>query len=243
MLIDSHCHIDLYKNPMLLLKECETSGLRVIAMTNLPSHFEMGVPFFRIQKNIRLALGMHPLYSEKHNEEFPTFLRNLSKTSYIGEIGLDFSKDGISTKDIQISTFTKILENVSNKQKILSIHSRGAEEDVFKLLVKYNIQNAIFHWYSGSTSLISKILGAGYFFSINPSMITSENGKRIISQIPNKRILTESDGPFVQFRDRIIHPKDVRTVIDYISKTRKISNIEIERQIQDNFNEMINKIK
>lgn len=243
MIIDTHCHIDLYKNPELLLKDCETAGITVLAMTNLPSHFEKGFPFFRHQKKNRLSLGMHPLYSETHKEEFPVFLRNLKNTSYIGEIGLDFSKDGFSTKEVQIKIFTKILENVSNQKKLLSIHSRRAEKEVLELLVKYNIQNAIFHWYSGSASLISKILGAGYYFSINPSMINSENGKRIISQIPIKRILTESDGPFVKFRDKIIHPKDIKTVIDYISETRNINNIGIERQIQDNFNEMIKKIK
>jgi len=243
MIIDTHCHIDLYDNPESLLNECEKSGFTVLSMTNLPSHFEMGYPFYKSHKKIRIALGMHPLYSEKHQEEFPIFLRNLNKTSYIGEIGLDFSKEGYSTKDQQIVTFTQILNNVSSQSKILSIHSRRAEKEVLDLLLKHKIQSAIFHWYSGSISLIQKILEAGYYFSINPAMILSENGKKIISQIPIDRILTESDGPFVETEKRRIHPRDIIKVIEFISIARNISVAQVESQIQENFNVLIKRLK
>lgn len=243
MIIDTHCHIDLYDKPEMLLTECEKEGIIVIAMTNLPSHFEMGQPFFRKTKNIRLSLGLHPLYAEKHKSEYPIFLRNLDNTSYIGEVGLDFSKEGIDTKELQINTFIKVLEVTSDKKKILSIHSRRAEKEVLELLIKHNIKNAIFHWYSGSTSLINKILDAGFFFSINPSMTTSTNGQSIISKIPMNRILTESDGPFVQFEQRAIHPKDIGNTIEYISRSRNITISAVENHIQSNLNELINRIR
>lgn len=243
MIIDTHCHIDLYDKPELLLTECEREGIIVFAMTNLPSHFEIGQPFFRKTKNIRLSLGLHPLYAEKHISEYPIFLRNLDKTSYIGEVGLDFSKEGINTKELQINTFIKVLEVTSNKKKILSIHSRKAEKEVLELLIKHNIENAIFHWYSGPTSLINKILGAGYFFSINPSMTTSANGQSIISKIPMNRILTESDGPFVRIEKRTIHPKDLGIIFNYISNSRNLTISQVENQIQSNLNELINRIR
>ena len=45
---------------------------------------------------------MHPLYAKQHIKEFKGFVRNLSRTSYLGEIGLDLPKEGISTKKIQL---------------------------------------------------------------------------------------------------------------------------------------------
>lgn len=243
MIIDTHCHIDLYNKPKELLNECEREGITVLAMTNLPSHFEIGIPYFRSTKNIRLALGLHPLFAERHKAEFPKFIRNIDKTSYIGEIGLDFSNEGIKTKKIQLDSFTKVLENISNKKKILSIHSKRAEKEVLELLVMYNIKNAIFHWYSGPKSLINKIVEAGYFFSINPSMTSSKNGKTIISNIPVNRILTESDGPYVQYKNRIIQPRDVKAVSEYLSELYRISISDIENHIQSNFNELISKIR
>lgn len=242
MIIDTHCHIDLYENPKKLLTECEQEGIIVFAMTNLPSHFEMGQPFFLHMKNIRLSLGLHPLYAERHKFEYPIFLRNLDKTSYIGEIGLDFSREGISTKELQYNTLDKVLKAISSKNKILSIHSRKAEKEVLELLLKYKIKNAIFHWYSGSISLMYKILDAGYYFSVNPSMISSLTGQSIISRIPMNRLLTESDGPFIQIENRVIHPIDIAKVIKYISNTRNKAISEVEYQIRLNFNELIKKI-
>ena len=133
-MLDTHCHIDLYPNPELILNDCEKAGFPILSMTNLPSHFERGYQFFRNRNKVRQALGMHPLYAHDHEKEFKKFLKNLSKTSYIGEIGLDFSKEGIETKEIQTQTFENILNAIVDQKKLLSIHSRRAEKDVLKLL-------------------------------------------------------------------------------------------------------------
>ncbi|MFJ7761431.1 TatD family hydrolase, partial [Pedobacter suwonensis] len=88
MIIDTHCHIDLYPNPKQVLKDLVKNDITVLAMTNLPSHFEMGYMHFQSLKRIRLALGMHPLMADSHEKEFNKFLKNINKTSYIGEVGL-----------------------------------------------------------------------------------------------------------------------------------------------------------
>lgn len=67
---------------------------------------------------------------------------------------------------------------------------------LLSLLKAYHIKNVIFHWYTGDLSLISKILDASYFFSINEAMVTTAKGKNIIDILPNNRILTETDSPF-----------------------------------------------
>ena len=243
MIIDTHCHIDLYKNPKEVLKECEKAGITVLAMTNLPSHFAMGYTHVLPYKKIRLALGMHPLYAKYHNQEFPCFLKNFSKTSYIGEIGLDFSREGYGTKNIQLTTFTKILDHVAGQKKLISIHSRRAEKEVLNLLIEKNIRAAIFHWYSGPLSLIEKIVNAGYFFSINSSMADSENGIKIISRIPTDKILTETDGPFIRYENREVHPKDIQSIIEKISKIKNFTKQNLSQTIENNFTRLIGKIK
>jgi len=60
-MIDTHCHIDIYNDPMAIALECERNGVVTIAMTNLPSHFEMGYSHLKNLSKVRLALGMHPL--------------------------------------------------------------------------------------------------------------------------------------------------------------------------------------
>ena len=243
MIIDTHCHIDLYNNPEKILSECESKGISVISMTNLPSHFEQGFPFFQKMARCRIALGFHPLYAQNHKSEFNLFLKNIDKTSYIGEVGLDFSSEGINTKSIQLESFEMILQAVTNKKKILSIHSRKAEKEILELLKQYRIKNAIFHWYSGYVKLIDSIIESGYLFSINPKMIKSKNGMDIISKIPLDRLLTESDGPFIQINQKPIHPWDIKEVLTYISVTRQLSYIDVERQVKNNFYNLIARIK
>ncbi|VTR51430.1 DNase TatD [Sphingobacterium thalpophilum] len=212
-------------------------------MTNLPSHFEMGYSHFQSLKKIRLALGMHPLMADSHKKEFGLFRKNINRTSYIGEVGLDFSKEGIFTKDIQIDTFSKILKIISGQKKILSIHSRKAEKEVLDLLIENNIQSAIFHWYSGGVNLIDSIAKAGYFFSINPAMIKSISGRKIISKLPKHLVLTETDGPFINENDYPIKPGQVNTVISYLSEEWLITEKDVKEIIRLNFYNLLNYIK
>jgi TatD DNase family protein len=241
--IDTHCHIDLYPDPLSVARETERLGIITISMTNLPSHFEMGYPHLQSFKKVRLALGMHPLHAEAHLSEFNRFRRNLSKTSYVGEIGLDFSREGYRTKDIQIESFKNILAEVSGKKKLLSLHSRRAEKEVLKELIFYNIHSAIFHWYSGPTSLVKDIAAHGFYFSINSAMIKSSNGQKIISAIPKEKILTETDGPFIENNGRSVRPSDIGLVHDYLSNFWGMSKNEVEAIIRANFATLIISIK
>lgn len=242
-MIDTHCHVDMYSNPMEIVNESERLGIITIGMTNLPSHFKTGQPHLKGFRKTRLALGMHPLMAENHLEEFPLFYECFNKTSYIGEVGLDFSREGIKTKNEQINSFKKILETVGSEPKILSIHSRRAEKEVLQLLKDYQIRNAIFHWYSGGLKLIDQIVDSGYFLSVNPAMIRSASGKKIIQRIPKDFILTESDGPFIDINNQPVKPKDIETVLTHLSTMFNSGVSEVNDLITTNFEKLISKIK
>ena len=228
MIIDTHCHFDMMPHPEAYISAKEKTGDIVIGMTNLPSHFEMGFPHVKGYKHIRLALGLHPLLASENKNELPLFNCLLEQTSYIGEIGLDFSKEGLPTKDDQVSILRKILEKLENKKKIISVHSRKAEKELFDLLCEYNIQNVIFHWYSGPIDLVPSIISKGYYFSINEAMTISKNGRTIIKEIPRSRILTESDAPFNNKAD---------------IKEAQINMQITENEVKNNFMELLSNIK
>lgn len=209
MIIDTHCHFDMTPNPEAYISAREKAGDVVIGMTNLPSHFRMGKPHLNKFKHIRLALGFHPLLAAENKSELALFRKFLSQTSYIGEIGLDFSRDGISTKDEQISVLRELLAELRGKKKIISVHSRKAEKNLLELLTEYDVKNVIFHWYSGPIGLIDNILDRGYYFSVNEAMCLSKNGQAILNKLPKERILTETDAPYNE-------RTDVRKVLQYL---------------------------
>lgn len=235
-MIDVHCHFDIVKNPELYIANNENNKIVTIGMTNLPSHFQMGVNKIKNYRYIRLALGLHPLLAKDHEKEYLKFKQCINETSYIGEVGLDFSREGITTKEVQIESFEFVLNCIEGKRKLLSLHSRRAEQETFSMLVDRNIENAIFHWYSGSLSILNKIVSKGYFFSINSAMIQSENGKRIISQIPRELILTETDIPFIE-------NSNINSIYKYLSISWDVSEFDVEKIIDENFRRLLMKIR
>jgi TatD DNase family protein len=235
-MIDVHCHFDLTNNPEKYISDNEKKQIVSIGMTNLPSHFEMGVNRIKRYNYIRLALGMHPLRAEDHESEYSLFKQYVNNTSYIGEVGLDFSREGIHTKETQIKSFDFVLDLIKNKKKIISLHSRRAEKETFEMLIDKKIDSAIFHWYTGSIPILRNITKQGYYFSINSAMIKSINGRKIISEIPKELILTETDHPFIE-------NSNISLVIKYLSGLWKMPINEVEYLIDSNFRALLEKIR
>lgn len=196
MLIDCHCHFDRLQNPQAFLYENELKGNYTIGMTNTPRHFQIGFPHVKSCRFIRLALGFHPQAIEEIYPQLSLFKELVSNTSYIGEVGLDYSPNFIVTKKRQIECFEEICRTLSGKNKITSIHSLRAESDIVSILSNYSINTPVFHWYSGPLKLIPSILNIGGYFSINEAMTLSKHGQEIIRKIPIERMLTETDSPY-----------------------------------------------
>ena len=240
MIIDTHCHVDLYQNPLAIAKECERLKITTICMTNLPSHFEAGYPHLRGFTWVKLALGFHPLMVEQYNRELPAFKKSLHKTNFIGEIGLDFSREGKATKDLQIKCLRFVLQAISDRPRFVSLHSRAAESTVLELLEEFNVRRAVFHWYSGSLANLDRAIKQGHYFSINPAMTQSKRSLAIIARIPKEHLLTETDGPFLEYQGRPARPGDVRMVLKQLSTIWHLLPDEVELQIISNYNSLIN---
>ena len=242
-MLDTHCHIDLYSDPLAIAKEVERQKILTIAVTNLPSHFEIGQPHLRSFRQIRPALGLHPLMTEYHKKERENFKKLLSRTSYIGEVGLDFSREGRDTRNVQIESLRFVFNRIQDRPRFISLHSRGAESTVLELLEEFNIQGAVFHWYSGSLTTLERIVQTGHYFSVNPAMVRSKKGRSIIDRIPSDRILTESDGPHVQLRNQPVRPTDIKTVLEALRDSWRMSFEETESQVTSNFMRLIAPIR
>lgn len=198
-LVDVHCHINFFKNAGDIALSCEKNRVHTIYVTTLPSHFEDTYEYVKSLTYVYPALGFHALENEYNLEkERSIFLRNIDKTQYIGEIGLDFSKKSKVSQFQQIENFEFILNVIKGKNKILSVHSLNAEDEVISLLNQYEIDKVILHWYTGKISSLKKATDQGFYFSINKAMVESQKGRNIISKIPQKLILVETDAPFIE---------------------------------------------
>lgn len=241
MLIDTHCHIDQYPHPEEVIQECERSALCVVAVTNLPSHFVIAADKLRRHKLVFAALGMHPLFAAKGIRELAAFKRIAPHSNFIGEIGLDYSRQGMASKNIQDRVFEEVLSTIQDRPRFITLHSRGAEAAVLDGLRRHGIKAAVFHWFSGSLKLLEEIFAEGHFVSINPAMLSSANGQRVIAQSPKERILIESDGPFTKIAGRVCKPTSVALVYQSLA-ARWDASVEIVADcIKSNYESIVSR--
>ncbi|MCC6192595.1 MAG: TatD family hydrolase [Anaerolineales bacterium] len=233
-MIDAHCHLDLYPQPMAVARSADRSGVLTICVTNSPSSFVQAQAHLRVLPRIRVALGLHPLEAAQHPTERSQFSRLIDSTSYVGEVGLDFSQEGQPTRDIQVESFAFVLRAIQGKPKFITLHSRRAERTVVEMLRQTGTSPAVFHWYSGSIGVLEQALADGHYFSINPAMIKSPNGQKITAAVPMDRLLTETDGPFISLGNRPAVPEDVARVESYLASKWNLSTGVMSRQIREN---------
>jgi TatD DNase family protein len=164
-------------------------------------------------------------------------VRQLPNTEYVGEVGLDFSRHGKDTKAAQLRVFDRLLAQPTLRDKIVTVHSRGADAIVIQRLRAAGV-TAILHWYTGSLGLIEDALAAGLYFSINPAMLRSEKGRRVIEAVPLNRTLTESDGPFAKSQGHPAGPADMRTLVAELAELWKTDPADVRQQLYDNLGEL-----
>jgi TatD DNase family protein len=239
-MLDAHCHIDLYPDPTQTALAAERAGVFTVLVTNLPSSFEAAFPNVQQFKKLRLALGFHPLTADEHTEGERELFRGLvHKTSFIGEVGLDFSREGFRTKETQLASFRYVLQCLEGKPKFVSVHSRQAELSVLELIDQEYRMPVVFHWYTGTNKTLDLAVEAGHYFSVNPAMVLSTKGLSTVQRIPAERMLTESDGPFVKVGTRTIVPSDVQLVERALTKIWSTDQAGVRNTIMANFRRLI----
>jgi TatD DNase family protein len=225
----------MYRNPLAAAREIERNRIPTVAVTNLPSHYQLGKPHIDGFHFIRSALGLHPLYAKFHAAELELFDELSSQADYIGEVGLDFSREGLGTRDLQISSFSRVLDRIVERRRFVTVHSRAAEKETLALLRQHRMYSVVFHWYSGTQATLAEIVGDGHYLSVNPAMAESVRGRRLISIIPKERLLSESDGPYVRVGSKAASPKHIGVVHETVASIWNTSPEEVETQILANF--------
>lgn len=222
-MVDFHCHLDLYPDLAEAIRTCDVAHTATLAVTTTPKAFRRNVQLASTSKFVRVGLGLHPQLVQERWNELPLFEALLAETRYVGEIGLDAGPQYYSSFERQTETFRRILVAcASHRDKILSIHSVRAAPKVLdhvEELFPRGMGKVVLHWFSGSAAEALRATSLGCYFSINQAMFKSDKGVSLIKKIPLDRILTETDGPFVEIDGHPIGPGDVSEVVRLLAST------------------------
>lgn len=233
---DVHMHLDLYKDVDNIIKYIEKNKSYTIAVTNLPILYKRLTLKYPNLRYIRFALGLHPELIKQYPEQIPVLFEKIKEARYIGEIGLDFQGLKLEERNLQISTFEKIIRLCDGYGgKILSIHSRGTAKQVNEIIGANFNGKVIMHWFSGSMSELKTAIESGFYFSININMIQSKKGRELISEMPLSRILIESDAPFTRGSSVDYNISFIEDIINTLSTLKNLKSEVIFRILKNNF--------
>ena len=239
-MIDFHVHLDLYPDPVSVVQRCGELGVYALSVTTTPSAWERTSALSSGLPRIRTALGLHPQLAQQRKHELTLFRDLIGKTQYIGEVGLDGSRECKPFWNDQLDVFHEVLELCSScSGRILSIHSRRAASEVLRCLRTYPSAGVpILHWFTGTHKELADAIDVGCWFSIGPAMLSSTKSREQIAKMPRHHVLTESDGPFAQQEGRPLYPWDISRALDHLAGIWGISTSDVESILHQNLRQL-----
>ncbi len=243
-MIDFHVHLDLYPAPHAVARECSEQGIYVLSVTTTPSAWKGTVAIVVPGSRVYTALGLHPQIAHQRRGELDLFDICLPDAQYVGEIGLDGSPEFKRHWDDQLAVFNHILQSCAHAGgRIMSIHSRRATSTVLdRLEAVPNAGVPILHWFSGSRRDLDRAISLNCWFSVGPAMLLATKSRDLVSHMPHERVLTETDGPFVQIDGRSAMPWDADRAVDQLAILWQIPLTEVEQQLYINIRNLFTSI-
>lgn len=236
--VDLHCHLDLYKDHAALIEECDQAAVATLAVTTTPKAWARNRDMAAASRHVRVALGLHPQLVAEREAEIALFERLLSETRYVGEVGLDAGPRFYGSFEAQERVFERVLRACAEHgDKILTIHSVRTVSKVLAHLERslpIDRGRVIMHWFTGTAAEARRAIEMGCYFSINAEMLKSSKHRAMVASLPSDRLLTETDGPFVETDGRPVRPRDVAHTVVKLAILRDMQADELATQIISN---------
>jgi TatD DNase family protein len=154
-----------------------------------------------------------------------------------GEIGLDFRNvRDTMLYDSQERVFEFFLSAAKEQDKVVNVHTSGAETESIELLERYGIDRAIIHWYSGPSEPLQRMVARGYYFTFGCEILSSELIRTIAQEVPVAQLLTETDnpgGPQWVFGEPAM-PDLVKTVVQALAIAHDMDQMEMAEHVRQN---------
>ena len=205
-LVDTHSHLEEIEDVEGAVSQARSAG--IVAIVAVGSDYESNqrvLALAQVYKGfVYPALGFHPwrLKDADIERNLGFIEAHIDEAIAIGEVGLDYDKRvrERAEKDLQKDVFQRLLLIGKNHQKPVSVHSRYAWRDALDIINQVGPDRVVFHWYTGTSSVLRDIISQGYFISATPAVEYHEEHRRAVKEIPLDRLLLETDSPVVYRR-------------------------------------------
>ena len=244
-MIDTHSHInfeDYKENFDSFIEELKNNEIENVVIPGVePTTFNEIINLSEKYDMLYSAIGVHPSEAKTYNQEVEKEIYKLckhKKVIAIGEIGLDYYWEQ-ETKELQKEVFRKQLKIAEELKIPVLIHDREAHEDTFEILQEFNLENVIFHCFSGNADFAKKCIEKGYYIAIG-GVVTFKNAKdlkEVAKIVPLDKLLLETDAPYlapVPYRGKLNSPAYLKYIAQEIENLKEIDIKEVKKQTTQN---------
>ncbi|XP_055918005.1 deoxyribonuclease TATDN1 [Eupeodes corollae] len=152
---------------------------------------------------------------------------NPSKVIAVGECGLDYDRLHFCEKEIQKQYFEKQLSIAKDYQLPLFLHCRNSFDDFMEIIERNKDKvlpnGGVVHSFDGTLDQAKRILDYGFYIGINGCSLKTQQNLETVREIPNDRIMIETDSPWCGIRPSHAGFKLINTHFPVVKKKEKWS--------------------
>ena len=238
MLIDAHAHLDHYDEPREALDRIERRCILTLANSMDPASYERNLVLAEACPFVFPSFGIHPRRAPEHVDHLADLGPLIEKSPMLGELGLDFH--WVRDEDAyphQVRVFEFLARAAAEHDKIVNLHTKGAERRILDTLRNFGVKKAIVHWYSGPMDVLDEMIAEGYLFTVGVEVLYSEKIRTVARAIPPRQLLSETDNPGGHrwLAGEVAPPDIIADVVAEVARLKGLPPEKMEAVIQANF--------
>ena len=255
--VDVHAHLthEAFAPDLdAVVRRAESAGLGAIIVNGLEPRSNRRVLALAQQFPLLWpALGIYPVDAVCHQIKdlpFPVapfdvdaelaFIREAAAQGVlaaIGECGLDGYWVGEDLFVEQERVFVALIEIAVEHHLPIIVHSRKREERAFEVLAHYGAKKVNFHCYGGKVRAAVRVAEQyGWYFSIPANARVNQAFRKMLSELPQAQILTETDCPYLApVKGERSEPSHVVGTVELFAELRGLSVDEAQAVVWKNF--------
>lgn len=243
MYIDAHNHLCHYQGLIQeALKQIQEKSILTIDCAINEETYLCSKELAKEQPLVVPCFGIHPMEAHRYHDRLEDFEGYIVESPMIGEIGLDYHwvKDR-ETYPLQRKVLRYFFQRARQYDKVVNLHTKGAEEEIFLWVKEYRLRSPIIHWYSGPMDIFHRLLDYGCYFTIGVDVGFSDTTKEVLSHLPLDRLLTETDGPTALewINGEYGYPEFIRGIVEHISQIKRVDPEELKERILENYRNLM----
>lgn len=187
---------------------------------------------------LRPCAGLYPTHLDLEQAEAVRALirAERSRLVAIGEVGLDrWVIQDQGELELQREIFGSFVELARETCLPLNVHSRSAGHHVISFLLERGAERVLLHAFDGKASKAMPAVEAGYFFSVPPSIVRSQQKRKLVERLPLGCLLLETDSPVLgPTREERNEPSNVRVSLRAIAEIKGVAEEAVAEATVEN---------